>query len=330
LTVTPWSMISVMVRRLKPACKLKLAPHEESVRYVTPILGRYANCKGSPMRLAVALTICAGLGWSQAKFEVASIKPCKADVVPEGGRRGGGRENFSPGRLNLECHTVKGLIQMAYVLFADGRVHPRMVVPVEGGPGWINTELYTIDAKAEGTPSHGVMHGPMLQALLEERFQLKVHRETREISVYALTVAKGGLKLKPFQEGSCTPIDFDAYFAQFPPPPLPEPPQGQRYCTTRGTSKGLNNLVEAEGMSLDLFTRDYLGRLDRPVINRTGLAGLFDFRLEFAPDETVSDDPAGAPSIFTALQQQLGLKLEAAKGPGEFLVIDRVERPSGN
>src|SRR5579863_7536463 len=105
------------------------------------------------MRLIVVLTICAGLGWSQAKFEVASIKPCRADVVPEGAR---GRENFSPGRLNLECRTVKGLIQMAYVLFADGRVHPRTVVPIEGDPGWINTERYTIDAKAEGAPSHGM------------------------------------------------------------------------------------------------------------------------------------------------------------------------------
>jgi uncharacterized protein (TIGR03435 family) len=281
------------------------------------------------MRMICALAICSGLGWSQARFEVASIKPCKADAVPEGGR-GGGRESFSPGRLNLECHTVKGLIQMAYVLFADGRVHPRMVVPIEGGPGWISSERYTIDAKLEGTSTQGAMHGPMLQRLLEDRFNLKIHRETREIPVYALTVAKGGLKLKAFHEGSCIPLDFDAFFAQFPPPPLPEPPQGQRYCITRGTSKGLNNLVEAEGMSLDLFTRDYLGRLDRPVINRTGVAGLFDFRLEFAPDETPSDDPGAGPSIFTALQQQLGLKLEASKGPGEFLVIDRVEKPTEN
>jgi uncharacterized protein (TIGR03435 family) len=83
-------------------------------------------------------------------------------------------------------------------------------------------------------------------------------------------------------------------------------------------------------MSLDLFTRDYLGRLDRPVINRTGIAGLFNFYLEYAPDEVPSDDPSGGPSIFTALQQQLGLKLEAGKGPGDFLVIDRVDKPSEN
>jgi uncharacterized protein (TIGR03435 family) len=138
-----------------------------------------------------ALALSAGLVWSQAKFEVASIRPCKADAVPEGGRKGG-RESLSPGRLTLECHTVKSLIQMAYVLFANGSVHPRTVVPMEGGPAWINSERYTIDAKAEGTPSHGMMHGPMLQALLEERLNLKVHRETREIPVYVLTVAKGG------------------------------------------------------------------------------------------------------------------------------------------
>jgi len=266
---------------------------------------------------------------SPPKFEVASIKPCKADIDPNG-RGGGGRESLSPDRLKLDCQTVKGLIQMAYVLFADGRVHPRVFVPIEAGPGWIASERYTIDAKTEGAPNHATMHGPMLQALLEDRFHLKVHRETREIPVYLLTVAKGGLKLKPFQPGSCTPIDFDAFFAQFPPPPLPEPPQGLRYCITRGISKGQNNLVEAEGMSLDLFTRDYLGRLDRPVINKTGIAGLFDFRLEFAPDDAPIDDPAGGPSIFTALQQQLGLKLEPTRGPGEFLVIDHVEKASEN
>lgn len=281
------------------------------------------------MRWILVLTICAGLAWPQAKFEVAAIKPCKSEVVPEGAR-GGGRESLSPGRLNLECRTVKGLIQMAYVLFANGHVNPRALVPVEGGAAWINSERYTIDAKTEGTPSHGTMHGPMLQALLEDRFHLQIHRETREIPVYLLTVAKGGLKLKPFQPGSCTPIDFDFFFSKFPPPDLPELPAGQKYCLNRGTSKGLNNLVEAEGMSLDAFAQAYLGGLDRPVINKTGIAGLFDFRLEFAPDEAASDDPAGAPSMFTALQQQLGLRLETGKGPGEFLVIDRVERPSGN
>jgi len=280
------------------------------------------------MRLMIAFAICTCPVWPQTKFEVASVKPCKSDIAPGG--RGGGRESLSPGRLTLECHTVKSLIQMAYVLFADGRVNPWTSIPIEGGPGWVNSERYTINTKTEDAPTQAVMHGAVLQAILEDRFHLKIHRETREIPVYALTVAKGGIKFKAFQEGSCTPIDFASVVSQFPPAPLPDLPQGQRYCLSRGASKGLTDIVDAEGFSLDSFAQSFLRGLDRPVINRTGIAGKFDFHLEFAEEETPSNDPAGAPSIFSALQQQLGLKLEASKGPGDFLVIDRVEKPGEN
>jgi uncharacterized protein (TIGR03435 family) len=270
----------------------------------------------------------AGLGFAQAKFEVASIKPCKADVYPEGGR-GGGHGSLSPGTLTLECHTVRSLIQMAYILFENGKIHPWTSIPIDGGPAWINSERYTINAKAEGSASQTTMSGPMLAGLLEDRLQVKVHRETREVPVYFLTIAKGGLKLKPFEEGTCTPMDLDFFFSKFPPPDLPEPPAGQRYCLNRGRSKGINNVLEAEAMSIDLFVQSYL-RLDRPVIDKTGLAGRFNFYLEYAPEEAPTDDPGAAAPLFTALQQQLGLKLESGKGPGEYLVIDRVERPSGN
>jgi uncharacterized protein (TIGR03435 family) len=134
-----------------------------------------------------------------AKFEVASIKPCKGDGGPEGS---------SPGRLNLGCRSVIDLIRSAYVFYVDGHFHLGYVdrVPIEGGPGWINSERYDINAKAEGTPGEGMMQGPMLQALLERRFKLKVHRETKEGAAYAITVAKSGAKLQPFKEGSCTPL----------------------------------------------------------------------------------------------------------------------------
>jgi uncharacterized protein (TIGR03435 family) len=174
------------------------------------------------------------------------------------------------------------------------------------------------------------MHGPMLQALLEDRFKLRVHRETRDVPVYALTIAKGGLKLPPFKEGSCTPVDH----TQFPPFSAPlTPDQIAKNCHARGTKDGLNLKVDAQGMTLDDFAKIFLDThtLNRPVVNKTGIAGRFDFHLEYAPERGApADDVSEGPSIFTALQEQLGLKLESAKGPGEFFVIDSVERPSEN
>ncbi len=272
------------------------------------------------------------------KFEVASIKPCTDS--PGGGRsggRGGAGGGLSPGRLDLSCQPVKNLILTAYVRFPNGRFIGGRAPAIEGGPSWIDSDRYTIDAKAEGAESQATMRGPMLQALLEDRFHLKIHRETREIPVYALTVAKGGLKARPFQEGSCTPIDFK-FFEQFPPARLPELPDGQKYCPNLGRRNGANVIVDAQGTTIEQFCKIFLSALDRPVINKTGATGLFNLLLEYAPDETspafhpdsVDASDPGGPSIFTALQQQLGLKLEQARGPGEILVIDRVEKPSGN
>jgi len=276
---------------------------------------------------------------ARPRFEVASIKPCR-DGDPASARkkrvRGG---NFSPGTLRLDCTTVMNLIQTSYVLFADGHVNPRSRIPIEGGPAWIHSALYQVDAKADGARSQGMLHGPMLQALLEDRLKLKIRRQTREVPAYAVTVAKGGLKLHRFQDGSCIPLDLKI-FEQFPPPPVPELPPGQKYCGGTDpkdgsrwigaltTSTGPNTTVEARAMSIDDFIKVSLASLlDRPLVNKTGITGLYDFHMEFAPED--STEPAG-PSIFTALQQQLGLKLEPAKAPADFLVIDQVQRPSPN
>ena len=263
-------------------------------------------------------------------FVAASIKPCKnPDPDKKGGGGGGG--GFSPGTLRLDCSTVMDLITGAYVLFANGHVNPRSRIPVEGGPTWINSVRYQIDAKANGAVGQGMMRGPMLQTLLEDRFKLKIHHEAREVPASALTVAKGGLKLHPFQEGRCIPRDF-TLLEQFPPQPFPELPPGQKYCGTGTTVKGAIVTLD-ETMTIDDFIKYSLPGLDRPVVNRTGITGRFDFHLEFAPDEptgagTTPAEFAG-PSIFTALGQ-LGLKLELAKAPGDFLVIDHVEKPSAN
>lgn len=166
-----------------------------------------------------------------------------------------------------------------------------------------------------------------MQALLEDRFNLKIHRETREVPAYALTVNKGGPKLKPFQEGSCTPLPLDLLLSTFPPPDLPP---NDHYCRNRGATKGGIVVIDAQATSLDDFARIYLGD-GRPVINKTGIPGRFDFHIEFSPDDaTPPGEPPAGPTIFTALEQQLGLKLESTRGPGEFLVIDSIAKPSQN
>jgi len=255
------------------------------------------------------------------KFEVASIRPCESGA--EGGfGRGGERPTAT---LRLVCNTVAQLIRNAYDTAADGR-NLQMIptLPISGGPSWINTERFTINAKAEGTPSDPMMRGPMLRGLLEDRFQLKTHREIREVPVYVLTVAKGGPKLRASQEGGCFPT--------------PNPAGGSCPGSLWTVRKGSNLVVDQQD-TLDGFTRMLLQRVHRPVIDKTGIKGMFDFHLEFAFDESAvgpAADPGAAPSepagpsIFTAIQEQLGLKLDSAKGPGEFLVIDHAERPSEN
>jgi uncharacterized protein (TIGR03435 family) len=280
---------------------------------------------------------------SGPKFEVASIRPCQP--TPDSPDRRGGGVGVSPGRLSVTCMPLMFLIQGAYVAFANETVRPFDSVPISGGPAWINSDRYDIEAKAEGTPSRQMMQGPMVQALLEDRFKLKIHRETKEIPVYELTVARSGFKLQPMQEGDCTPPD-----ARKPPDLTKTPAElaavlSQTCGVTRtGGGQGQGKLAFAEfrGMSLDEICGNLIRLLDRPVINKTGIAGMFRVRLEFAPDEATPrffrsnapgaavEDPPGGPSIFTAFQEQLGLKLEPAKGFGEFLVIDSVSRPSEN
>jgi len=217
-----------------------------------------------------------------------------------------------------------GLIRGAY---ADA------FTPINGGPSWIHSAFYEINAKAEGNPSVRMMRGPMMQVLLEDRFQLKIHHQTTEGPVYFLSVARGGPKLHSFTEGSCTP-----YYSSDPPPPL-QP--GQEYC--RSNIRGLSPAsVEVQGGTLDEFSKLLRPVLDRPVINKTGITGRFDIRVEFSREGTKmagmplmrdgvpapASDPTDAPSIFTALQEQLGLRLESGKGPVEMLVIDHIERPT--
>jgi uncharacterized protein (TIGR03435 family) len=264
------------------------------------------------------------------RFDVVSIKPCKP-----GATSGFPDEGSSPGRLRIDCDVLAdanhtGLIQAAYNRYASGKLTSMRVIPIEGGPDWIHSEPYEINARADGQPSILMMEGPMMQAILEDRFKLKLHRETRQGAVYELTLGKGASKLKPLQDGSCIPMVIGA------PLPLPE---GQHLCRSVVSRRGS---VDLAGGTLSELADSLARVLNRPVIDKTGITGYFEIHLAFTPDDFAATRPVmadpGAPAaaaadnprIFQAIQEQLGLKLVPAKGPVDVLVIDHIERPSGN
>lgn len=185
-------------------------------------------------------------GATTPKFEVVSVTPCEAF-------RPRTIANLSPGRFHSGCTTVQRFIQQAYGLFANGHENLLSSVTITGGPAWTDSDFYQIDAEAEGNQSQAMMNGPMLQALLEDRFKLKIHRETREVPVYALTVATGAPKLQPFQ-GTCIPWDSSNFYHP-PPPPL-------RCGVSRLTSNGLdmNGWTMADLCVFFLVTLDQIGR----------------------------------------------------------------------
>lgn len=248
-------------------------------------------------------------------FEAASIKP------NTGAANGTGAVDVLPGgRLRAQNALVRAIIQNAY------EVKPFQIV---GGPAWIDSARYDIEAKAAGetTPSETLR---MLQVLLAERFQLRVHHETREAPVYTLNPAKSGLKAADPNGGDCAAGARQA---------------GGLPCGRVMARIQLPN-ARLEGAQVQMadLTRVLANLLWRPVIDRTGYTEKFNLKLEFAADSAigllagpyrpdaappVAADPGGV-SIFTAMQEQLGLKLEAGKGPVDVLVIDRIEPPSAN
>jgi len=281
---------------------------------------------------------------TRPRFEVASVKIATGcgRAPNDPGPRGPGVT--SPERLEIHCATVEALIQRAYVEFANGISLNWAELEIGGGPDWIRSARYDIAAKAANPAHVPQMSGPMLQELLEDRFRLQVHRETKQGDVYALAVAKSGLKLKPTKEGSCIPRDLDRWPPTPPAPGQPSPVVCGDFRTppsTPGTMK-----FEADGMTIgDFFAMISTLLLQQPVIDKTGLTGLFDFRLEFSQDlgldlgggrkggggrDAAPRVEAAGPSLPAALESQLGLRMVPGKGPVEFLVIEHVERPSEN
>jgi uncharacterized protein (TIGR03435 family) len=174
---------------------------------------------------------------------------------------------------------------------------------ITGLPAWANSEKLTIEAKTSAPippwPDSNNLLSAMLQSLLEDRFGLSLHRETHQDAIYNLVAAKSGFKLKTA---------------------APDAPTGFEM---------LPRQIHSLAVPLEYLAGALANVLERPVYDKTGIAGKYDYRLYYTPDDAPTTDPA-VPSIFTALEQQLGLKLEAAKGPVETVVIDRVERLHAN
>ncbi|HTX37345.1 MAG TPA: M56 family metallopeptidase [Bryobacteraceae bacterium] len=275
------------------------------------------------------------------RFEVASVKRCTTEDIANargragsggrgaGGGGGAGSAFGDPGMLRTGCVPLRLLLQMAYIRYAEGQAGPVSQLkdgPVLGGPSWVDSERYTIDAKPASPQTRAVMAGPMLQALLEDRFRLKLHRERKEVPVYALAVAKGGPKLERTKQGGCTPGNPNS----LPPPVVPGQPLPCGYID--GAPEGVN----AVGVGVASICSLIRGQVGRKVIDRTGLTGLFNYHLDVVvgpPGAPPGGDDPNAPdplSVVTAALAKLGLKIEPAKGIAEFLVIDHVERPSPN
>ncbi|MGA2880786.1 MAG: TIGR03435 family protein [Bryobacteraceae bacterium] len=233
-------------------------------------------------------------------FEVATIKPSKPDTP-------GRLYRLNGRRFTTVNTTVSDLMTFAYGL------HPRQIA---GGPPWMVTQKYDVEAQpdGEGQPSDKQWK-TMFQKLLADRFQLTVHHEQKELAVYAIVVGKTGHKLT---KSAGDPNGLPGLFF-----------------------RGLGVLPGRNATMADFAGVMQTAVLDRPVVDQTGLPGRYDFLLTWTPDETQfgglgikvpppTDKADAPPDLFTAIQQELGLKLESTKAPVEVLVVDKVEKPTEN
>jgi uncharacterized protein (TIGR03435 family) len=241
------------------------------------------------LRIAMIAGTVVGVLWTQS-FEVASIKPSSVDSGMETHR-------YPGGRFTATGCTLKRLIQRAY------DVQDFQII---GGSKWVGSDRYDVVAKAGENLGDDPKIDSLIQALLAERFQLKLHRETREVLLYSLTVDKSGPKLQA--------------------------------STTQGGSQWSlgKGLLTGKRVSMSMFASDMLTKaLANVVVDRTQISGVFDVELKWSPEEVRPEPDAersvvSGPSIFTAIREQLGLRLEGHKGPVEVLVIDAAERPVAN
>jgi uncharacterized protein (TIGR03435 family) len=250
----------------------------------------------SMIRAVASLALCvSGAVYGQStvppQFEVASIKPVLA-----GQGNGASRGKSGNGRLTMGSVTLKRCIMGAY------GVGPNQIL---GGPAWLDADHYEIIAEAGQSVGDAVLM-TMLQSLLAERFKLAIHRETKKMQAFVLEIAKNGSKLERTENGEST------------------------------TENG-RGLIDAKTITMNRFAEVLSRQMDLPVVNHTGLEGIFNLKLRWTPESATPIKPGADglameswPSILTAIQEQLGLRLRSRKTPIEVLVIDHAERPSEN
>jgi len=259
---------------------------------------------------AVCVSVATIAAQSAPAFDVASVKPNKSGSPTSSGRSTKGSVDFRNMQLRFLISNAFG-------------VRPTRVI---GGPGWIDTERYDIAARApENTTDEQL--SLMLRRLLVERFRLAAKMESREQPAYALVLAREDGRLGP---NLLMSVDCDKR-AQFPPaPPRPGATQlAAMPCGSRRWNDGRETVIQAGAQPIARLARFLDGMNNREVLERTNLSGTFTFELRFAPP-TLSDasTDAGLPSLFAALDEQLGLKLESTRAPVDVVVIDSVERPT--
>jgi uncharacterized protein (TIGR03435 family) len=293
--------------------------------------------------LILASTVMCGLAWGQQatapasgvlpSFEVVSIKPHPPDTSGRMMVRMGGPAG-EVSRWSASNVTARNLVDTAFDV---------KDFQLAGGPSWINTDRFDIEGKVEDSLAEQMrkmnrdgqqqQFRLMLQSMLADRFKLQVSRATKDASVFALVVAKGGPKLKEAQ-----PADPQAG----PPPPLtiggpgslPTPAPGQSFMITRD---GLTTM-RANAQPITGLVNQLSGMLGRQVLDQTGLKGTYEYTLEFSPQSAMPMPPgmgdtsgdSAATSIFTALQEQLGLKLDTTKAPVDTITIEHIEEPTEN
>ena len=235
-------------------------------------------------------------------FEVASIK--RNTSANEAASL-----TINAGRLTIRNGPLRAIVRSAFALQA---------FQVVGGPDWIDTEGWDVTAKAEAGAEREPM-GLMIQSLLADRFKLVVHKETRELPIYALVFARQDHAFGPKLQASSTDCqkEVGALIARTGRPPSPDAPP---LCGVRSRSGHIE--LNATRISPN-FVRTLAPITGRSVVDKTGLTGVYDAEL-------VWNDSEEGPSLFTAIQEQLGLKLEAQRGPVDVLVIEHVERPTSD
>lgn len=221
------------------------------------------------------------------QFEVASVKPSDPKQV------GSGVRYLPGGRFLISNYPLCLIVQEVYGLKG---------FQIEHAPKWALDNNFSFDIQAESAaPATVDQLKLMAQALLAERFHLKVHRDTREMPVYVLTIGNGRLKS------------------------LPDNGKSPTHGAIERVSSGV---IRGDNVTMETLIRNLSKYVDRPIVDRTNIGEPFNFRLEWAPDNAPADD--SRPSLFAAIQEQLGMKLTAQKAPIEVLVIDHVEKPSAN